>query len=283
MEELADGVRAVLADRIGAVEADASPRRSLARDLARGERSRAFGAAARSRGVRSLVPIREEFALIGRAREAGVPVPEPIAFEPAGGRFGSAGHPDGARGGNIGRARASFASRSSRRPARASPSQLARVSRADPRNRPGGAWRASSRDPSADPALAQIEEWERQLDEIGEPLPASSWGCAGCAPTHLSPLEPRARSRRLPARQLHRRRERSRGGDRLGARPPRRPRRGHRLALHPLLALRQRRSAGRRGRGISTSSSPPTRPPAVRPSTATASATGRRSATSSGR
>ena len=42
-------------------------------------------------GSVSLVPIGDEFALIERASEAGVPVPQPLAYEPAGGRLGSAG------------------------------------------------------------------------------------------------------------------------------------------------------------------------------------------------
>ena len=33
----------------------------------------------------------EEFELVKAASAAGVPVPEPLAFEPEGGRFGSAG------------------------------------------------------------------------------------------------------------------------------------------------------------------------------------------------
>src|SRR4051794_28473378 len=42
-------------------------------------------------GSVSLVPIRDEFALLDLAHEAGVPVPRPIVFEPPGGRFGPAG------------------------------------------------------------------------------------------------------------------------------------------------------------------------------------------------
>ena len=42
-------------------------------------------------GSVSLVPIRDEFALIARARDAGVPVPEPLALERAGGRLGTDG------------------------------------------------------------------------------------------------------------------------------------------------------------------------------------------------
>src|SRR5690349_2654857 len=42
-------------------------------------------------GSVSLVPIQDEFALIARAAEAGVPVPQPVALELAGGRLGTAG------------------------------------------------------------------------------------------------------------------------------------------------------------------------------------------------
>ena len=89
MEELAAGVREVLAER-----------RIETRDLAL---TRIPGGASREtwlvesdgarwvlrrdpRGSVSLVPMADEFALISRASEAGVPVPEPLAFEPDGGR-----------------------------------------------------------------------------------------------------------------------------------------------------------------------------------------------------
>src|SRR5262245_24649678 len=42
-------------------------------------------------GAGSLVAQAQEFELIRRAAAAGVPVPEVLAFEPEGGRFGSAG------------------------------------------------------------------------------------------------------------------------------------------------------------------------------------------------
>ena len=43
------------------------------------------------KGSVSLVPMAEEFELVKAASAAGVPVPEPLAFEPEGGRFGSPG------------------------------------------------------------------------------------------------------------------------------------------------------------------------------------------------
>ena len=69
-----------------------------------------------------------------------------------------------------------------------------------------------------------------------------------------------AGARRLQARQLHRRRGRPGGGDRLGAVPPGRPGRGCRLAQHPLLALRQRRAAGGGSGGAGANSWRRTRP-----------------------
>jgi aminoglycoside phosphotransferase (APT) family kinase protein len=42
-----------------------------------------------------------------------------------------------------------------------------------------------------DPALAQIDEWERQLDEIGEPLPAVELGLRWLRANSPGPAEPR--------------------------------------------------------------------------------------------
>jgi aminoglycoside phosphotransferase (APT) family kinase protein len=125
-------------------------------------------------GSVSLVPIADEFTLIDLAREAGVPVPEPIAVEPAGGRFGSAGilmsHVEGT----------SVAPRILRKPefelARARLTAqlgeaLARIHSIAPAKLGG-----VLADPGPDPALAQLDEWERQLDEIGEPVPAVELG-----------------------------------------------------------------------------------------------------------
>jgi aminoglycoside phosphotransferase (APT) family kinase protein len=125
-------------------------------------------------GSVSLVPIADEFALISRAAEAGVPVPEPIALEPAGGRLGSAGMLMAFVEGT------SVAPRILRKPeyeeARGRLTvqlgqALGRVHSIDP-----GALDGVVPKSDGDPALAQIEEWERQLDEIGEPLPAVELG-----------------------------------------------------------------------------------------------------------
>ena len=125
-------------------------------------------------GSVSLVPISNEFALIDLAQEAGVPVPRPIALEPAGGRFGSAGmlmsFVDGT----------SVAPRILRKPeyegargrltAQLSEA-LARIHSIEPSLLDG-----VLPEPGGDPALAQIEEWERQLDQIGQPLPVVELG-----------------------------------------------------------------------------------------------------------
>ena len=69
-----------------------------------------------------------------------------------------------------------------------------------------------------DPALAACAFWERALDESASRCRRPRPGCAGCGSTPPPPPSAGARPRRLPARQLHRRRRRARGGDRLGAR-----------------------------------------------------------------
>jgi aminoglycoside phosphotransferase (APT) family kinase protein len=141
------------------------------------------------RGSVSLVPMADEFRLIQSAAEARVPVPEPIAFEPDGGRFGSPGllmaHVAGT----------SVAPRILRKPefdgARSAlPGQLAealaRSHAVDPANLAGVLPEASS-----DPAVAQIDEWERQLDEIGDPLPAVELGLRWLRANSPQPAEPR--------------------------------------------------------------------------------------------
>jgi aminoglycoside phosphotransferase (APT) family kinase protein len=125
-------------------------------------------------GSVSLVPIADEFALITRARKAGVPVPQPLFCAPDDDRFETAGmlmsFVDGT----------SVAPRILRREeftrAREKlPGQLAAAL--------AGIHSLTESDvgevlPSApgDPATTQIDEWERQLDEIGEPLPAVELG-----------------------------------------------------------------------------------------------------------
>ncbi len=125
-------------------------------------------------GSESLVPMRSEFELIRLAGEAGVPVPEPLAIEPEGGRLGTPGMLMAHVGGT------SVAPRILRKPEyeeareRLTPqlgAALAKIhvlTTADV-----GGVLAPAPD---DPALAQIAEWERQLGETGEPLPAIELG-----------------------------------------------------------------------------------------------------------
>ena len=140
------------------------------------------------RGSVSLVPMREEFELLQRSREAGVPVPEPIAFD-EGEAFGSPGILMGFVQGT------SVAPRILRKPeyehARDALSgqlaeALARIHAVEP-----AALRGVLPDPPADSALAQIEEWERQLDGIGEPLPVVELGLRWLRANAPAPTEPR--------------------------------------------------------------------------------------------
>jgi aminoglycoside phosphotransferase (APT) family kinase protein len=141
------------------------------------------------KGSVSLVPIGNEFELVSAADAAGVPVPQPLAYEPDGGRFGTPGllmaHVEGE----------SVAPRVLRRPefegARARlPGQLARalarIHAIDPALLDG-----LLPVPSGDPALAQLEEWERQLDAIGEPLPAVELGLRWLRANAPEAAEPR--------------------------------------------------------------------------------------------
>jgi aminoglycoside phosphotransferase (APT) family kinase protein len=125
-------------------------------------------------GSESLVPIGDEFALIAAAAAAGSPVPEPLAFEPDGGRFETAGMLMAEVEGT------SVAPRLLRKPEYEAarerlPGQLAetlaQIHAIDLASLDG-----VLPDPPGDSALAQIEEWERQLDAVGEPLPAVELG-----------------------------------------------------------------------------------------------------------
>jgi aminoglycoside phosphotransferase (APT) family kinase protein len=137
----------------------------------------------------SLVPISDEFALITRANEAGVPVPAPLALEPAGGRLGTAGMlmsfvpgtsvaPRILRKPEYDRARGALTAQLA--------DALARIHSIDPATLTG-----VLPVPDGDPALAQISEWERQLDEIGEPLPAVELGLRWLRANAPEPVEPR--------------------------------------------------------------------------------------------
>jgi aminoglycoside phosphotransferase (APT) family kinase protein len=140
-------------------------------------------------GSVSLVPISHEFELIRRARAAGVPVPEPLASEPSGGRLGTEGmlmaFVDGTsvaprilRKPEFERARASLTAQLAQ--------ALARIHSIDP-----GELVGVLPESPGDPAIAQISEWERQLDEIGEPLPTVELGLRWLRANAPGPAAPR--------------------------------------------------------------------------------------------
>ncbi len=138
-------------------------------------------------GAESLVSQAGEFRLIGLAREAGVPVPEPLALEPAGGRFGTAGMmlsfvagesvgPRVLRSGDLAAARAGLAAQLGEAAARIHSIDL-----------------ADSGLPLAegDAVLAQIEHWEAELARIGEPLPVLELGLRWFRLHRPAAVEPR--------------------------------------------------------------------------------------------
>ena len=124
-------------------------------------------------GAQSFAPLAVEHGVVGAAAEAGVPVPAPLRFEPDGGRFGSTGflmeHVAGQ----------SVAPRVLRRDELATARErlvpqlgeaLAGIHAIDP----GGIEGVPTLE--GDPALAACALWEAQLDEVGEPLPATEAG-----------------------------------------------------------------------------------------------------------
>ena len=185
-------------------------------------------------GAESLVPQSGEFRLIGLAGDAGVPVPAPLALEPTGGRFGTAGMLLAfVAGDSVG------------------PRVLRREELEDARTRLASqlgeaAARIHSIDvgdsglplPEGDPVLAQIEHWEAELERIGEPLPVVELGLRWLRLHRPEPVRAPGCPRRLPPRQPDRRRRGTGSRDRLGVGTRRRPGRGPGLALHPLLAFR---------------------------------------------
>ena len=187
-EGLIDGLRAVLSEDGELTLTSIPGGASRETWLVEGERGR-WVLRRDPEGSVSLVPITEEFTLIDLAREAGAPVPEPIALEPAGGCFGSAGMLMSFVEGT------SVAPRILRKP-EFEPARrnltgqlgeaLARIHSIDPSRLEG-----VLPDAGADPALAQIEEWERQLDEIGDPLPAVELGLRWLRANAPEPAEPR--------------------------------------------------------------------------------------------
>jgi aminoglycoside phosphotransferase (APT) family kinase protein len=192
MEDLAAGIREVLAER--GIETERLELSSIPGGASRetwlveGDRDR-WVLRRDPRGTVSLVPMAEEFALISRAAEAGAPVPAPLAFEPDGGRFGSPGLLMGFVEGT------SVAPRILRKPeyeaARAGLTRqlgeaLARIHSIESTSLDGVLPGVAG-----DPALDQIVEWERQLDEIGEPLPAVELGLRWLRANTPEPAQPR--------------------------------------------------------------------------------------------
>jgi aminoglycoside phosphotransferase (APT) family kinase protein len=190
-EELRQGVGAVLAERgedPGALSLTPIPGGASRETWLVEGRAGRWVLRRDSKGSVSLVPMRDEFALLERAAEADVPVPEPLAFEADGGRFGSPGILMGFVEGT------SVASRLLRRDdyegaRKRLPGQLAgalaRIHAIAPSSLAG-----LLPPPPHDPALAQIEEWERQLDEIGEPLPVVELGLRWLRAHLPPPAEP---------------------------------------------------------------------------------------------
>jgi len=140
-------------------------------------------------GSVSLVSMADEFELLGLAQKAGVPVPQPLFVDPDGARFGSPGFLMAHVGGT------SVAPRILRREeytgAREELSGQLAAALAAIHSLPVSGLESALPPPGADPALSQIEEWERQLDEIGEPLPAVELGLRWLRANAPEPAEPR--------------------------------------------------------------------------------------------
>ena len=124
-------------------------------------------------GGESWIPLALEFAVIELAAAGGVSVPEPVAFEPAGGRFETAGflmaHVGGTSLAPRILRREEYARARERVPAQMA-TELARIHALDVGGLEG------LRGGEDDPALEACEFCERELDAIGEPLPALEAG-----------------------------------------------------------------------------------------------------------
>jgi aminoglycoside phosphotransferase (APT) family kinase protein len=142
-------------------------------------------------GSVSLVAMREEFGLLNAVRDAGVPVPEPIAFEDEGGRFSSPGMVVSFVEGT------SVAPRVLKKPeyetarGRLSEQLAQALARVHSLGRAETSERGLLPAAPPDPALGQIAEWERQLDEIGEPFPAIELGLRWLRANAPEPADPR--------------------------------------------------------------------------------------------
>jgi aminoglycoside phosphotransferase (APT) family kinase protein len=125
-------------------------------------------------GAESFVPLEVEYEVIEAAADAGVPVPRPLRFEPAGGAFESAGFlMEFVEGESVPPRllrRDEYAEARRRLPGQLA-GALARIHAIDP----AGLDRLP-RSEGEDATLAACEFWERELDRIGEPLPAVEIG-----------------------------------------------------------------------------------------------------------
>jgi aminoglycoside phosphotransferase (APT) family kinase protein len=124
-------------------------------------------------GGESWIPLALEYAVIERAAAGGVRVPAPIAFEPAGGRFGTAGflmnHVAGTSVAPRILRRDEYATARERMAAQMG-TELARIHALDPGALDG------MRGGEGHPALEACEFCEGEIDAIGEPLPALEAG-----------------------------------------------------------------------------------------------------------
>jgi aminoglycoside phosphotransferase (APT) family kinase protein len=192
MEELAAGISEVLAEQgveAGDLELTRIPGGASRETwLAEGKGGR-WVLRRDPRGSVSLVPLRDEFALVSRAAEAEIAVPGPLAYEPDGGRFGSPGllmeHVPGTSVAPRVLRRPEFEVARERLPGQLAEA-LARIHAIDPATLDG-----ALPAPSGDPALDQLSEWERQLDEIGEPLPGVELGLRWLRANAPDPAETR--------------------------------------------------------------------------------------------
>jgi aminoglycoside phosphotransferase (APT) family kinase protein len=124
-------------------------------------------------GGQSFVPLEAEFAVVQAMAAVGVAVPAPLHLERRGGRFGTAGylmaHVEGTSVAPLVLRRDAYAVARERLPVELAVA-LARIHAAELEDLAG----VASTGP--DPASAACELWERELDRLGEPLPALEVG-----------------------------------------------------------------------------------------------------------